>query len=84
MSRFIFAADLWQRPEGYEPPAIHHDDPLVMTIAKAILNANPAVAGDWEYQMQGATQGVSYYADTYRHTIADHIAMAIAVREVLP
>jgi hypothetical protein len=84
MRAFVFAADLWQRPEGYEPPAIDHDDPLVMAIAKAIMDANPEVSGGWEYQMRGATQGVEYYELPYRETIARHIDMAVAVREVLP
>lgn len=80
---FIFASDLWQRPDGYEPPVIHHDDPLVMEIAKAIMDANPDTQG-WDYQMRGATQGHEYYEATYRQVIADHIQMAVAVRKILP
>jgi hypothetical protein len=80
---FIFGADLWQRPEGYEPPAIHHDDPLVMAIAKAIMSASPEGL-NWDYEMRGATQGHEYYEIPYRQNIADHIAMAVAVREILP
>ena len=83
MTRFIFASDLWQRPEGYEPPVIHHDDPLVMAIAKAIMDASPDTQG-WDYQMRGATQDSAYYAEPYRRTIETHIAMAVAVREILP
>ena len=84
MSPIIFGADLWDRPADYEPPAITHEDPLVMEIAKAILNANPDASGGWEYQLEGATQDSEYYAAPYRATIAAHIAMAVAVREVLP
>lgn len=83
----VFGSDLWQRPDDYQPPAIDHDDPLVMTIARAILNANPEyrdhAPSGWEYQMRGATQDSEYYAASYRQVIADHIAMAIAVRDAV-
>jgi hypothetical protein len=85
----IFGADLWQRPEGYEPPAIHHDDPLVMDIAKTIMSASPE-GYDWDDQMRGARQGETYgqrgeyYAHPYRQTIQDHIQMAVAVRKLFP
>lgn len=77
----VFAADLHQ-PDDSDDIPITHDDPVVMTIARAILDAESESNG-WEWQMRGATQDSAYYAEPYRRTIAHTIEVAVAVRDAL-
>lgn len=79
----VFGSQLWQRPDDYGPPAITHDDPLVMDLAKTLMNASHE-GYDWDDQMKGAMQESEYYAHTYRQNIQNYIEMAIAVRKYFP
>ena len=85
----VFGSQLWQRPDDWTPPATTHPDPLVMAIAKVIMDHNTDVTGGWDYQIRGAsqmdgTQRGDYYGEPYAREIEAHIQIAEAVRAILP
>lgn len=79
MKSIVFAADLFATDPASTFPAIHHDDPQVMTLARILCNTD---GGNWERELSG-TQQSAYYAEPYHYTIAGHIKQAIAMLAAL-
>lgn len=79
---FVFASDLWNPGEDYEPPAITHPDARVMQLTRALMAIDPE-SFTYEYNVDGATQGSAYHEKPYRRTIADYIERAIKLKAIL-